>query len=232
MRTKNGFTLIELLVVVAIIAVLIAMLLPALGQAREKAKQTVCLSNCRQLGLAYMMYAQDSNEKTLPAFVTGPRRYWFHLSKPYYQNTNLLKCPSAKLYNDKDVPTDYIPVLIGYSSSSACAMPLSNMGYAGTYKMSSLGAISRPSEVVWLFDCSYFDLYPKDYYATSGEMFFSIGDYYDMSIYPWDTMFPGRHNGGNVFTYADGHSQWNNPYKLRGRNFVGNSDPNPGWSGW
>ena len=59
MRTKKGFTLIELLVVIAIIAILAAILFPVFGKAREKARQTACLSNLKQMGLGMMMYLED-----------------------------------------------------------------------------------------------------------------------------------------------------------------------------
>ena len=61
----GGFTLIELLIVIAIIAILAAILFPVFAQAREKARQTSCVSNLRQLGMAMMMYVQD-NDDTYP----------------------------------------------------------------------------------------------------------------------------------------------------------------------
>jgi prepilin-type N-terminal cleavage/methylation domain-containing protein/prepilin-type processing-associated H-X9-DG protein len=66
MKRKSGFTLIELLVVIAIIAILAAILFPVFAQAREKARQAVCQSNMKEIGLAYMMYAEDYDEIGAP----------------------------------------------------------------------------------------------------------------------------------------------------------------------
>jgi prepilin-type N-terminal cleavage/methylation domain-containing protein len=63
MKNRRGFTLIELLVVIAIIAILAAILFPVFAQAREKARQTSCLSNLKQIGLAFKMYVQDFDER-------------------------------------------------------------------------------------------------------------------------------------------------------------------------
>ncbi len=101
MRDKRGaFTLIELLVVVAIIAVLVAILLPALGRAREEARKMVCKSNLREIGLGELMYVQDENSMLIP--YKSPNIYWFISLQPYLMGggSSLIKfadvmvCPS------------------------------------------------------------------------------------------------------------------------------------------
>lgn len=77
-RARKGFTLIELPVLIAVIGILAAILFPVFAKAREKARQASCLSNCKQLGLALMMYADDCDE-TLPMEYdnTPDGEYWF-----------------------------------------------------------------------------------------------------------------------------------------------------------
>jgi prepilin-type N-terminal cleavage/methylation domain-containing protein len=62
MRTNKGFTLIELLVVIAIIAILLAILMPAMSRVKEQARRSTCLSNLRQLGLGWIMYADEHDD--------------------------------------------------------------------------------------------------------------------------------------------------------------------------
>jgi len=93
---RRGFTLIELLVVIAIIAILAAILFPVFARAREKARQTSCLSNVKQIGTATLMYIQDYDEK-YPGHNSGPTPDldWPISLVPYVKNAQLFMCPSA-----------------------------------------------------------------------------------------------------------------------------------------
>jgi prepilin-type N-terminal cleavage/methylation domain-containing protein/prepilin-type processing-associated H-X9-DG protein len=92
---RRGFTLIELLVVIAIIAILAAILFPVFARAREKARQSSCSSNLKQIGLAIMMYAQDYDEcYPNPYHTVTNSPLWQDIIQPYMKNTQLLICPS------------------------------------------------------------------------------------------------------------------------------------------
>jgi len=109
MKTRNGFTLIELLVVIAIIAILAAILFPVFAKAREKARQTACLSNEKQIALGVMQYVQDSDEMyPFGVIDAGPAKIggtfgggsmpgtgagWAGAITPYIKSMEVFKCP-------------------------------------------------------------------------------------------------------------------------------------------
>ncbi len=96
---KRGFTLIELLVVIAIIAILAAILFPVFARAREKARQTSCLSNLKQVGIAVSMYVQDYDERMPYNYHYNAARtmlwWWQDDVRPYIRNEQVYVCPSV-----------------------------------------------------------------------------------------------------------------------------------------
>ena len=93
---RTGFTLIELLVVIAIIAILAAILFPVFAKAREKARQTTCASDEKQIALSFMQYVQDYDEAFPPAFVAEENpggTYWPKRVYPYIKSAQVFTCP-------------------------------------------------------------------------------------------------------------------------------------------
>ncbi len=182
----RGFTLIELLVVIAIIAILAAILFPVFARAREKARQTSCLSNTKQIGLAMMMYAEDYDERYM--VVNHTTGYdWYLPLFPYVKNDQVFRCPSA---------------------TSTAAEPVTDYALNGLFAHgASMAQIGLPAEQICMAErrsgVSETGYHP---WPDSG------GDWDDLSTYSEfvSHLAPDRHNDGANYGFADGHSKWQN----------------------
>jgi prepilin-type N-terminal cleavage/methylation domain-containing protein/prepilin-type processing-associated H-X9-DG protein len=192
-----GFTLIELLVVIAIIAILAAILFPVFAQAREKARQTSCLSNMRQLGMGLQMYYQDYDESLFffghnvdrsrlspgaPLGANAQNRWWNQIL-PYTSNAaGLLVCPSDPAHRPNVTdgkPRSYV----------------ANRAAEGL----TLAQVENPAEIIVVtekgdpFDDSWFEP-PKNLYDKSG--------------FNQPVLALRRHHQGVNVTFFDGHAKW------------------------
>ncbi len=193
---RDGFTLIELLVVIAIIAILAAILFPVFAKAREKARQTSCLSNVKQIALSTMMYAQDYDE-TLPfryfsTGVSGSVHYpgggtssgmiWPMPVYPYVNNIQIFNCPSYKYKWNGN-----------YTGLAA-------YGISNHIDGHSLADIGKPAETILLAD-SYCEP------GGSAQSYYVNRTIYFTGTFARD-IIPDRHNGGANFGLCDGHAKW------------------------
>jgi prepilin-type N-terminal cleavage/methylation domain-containing protein len=158
--TRFGFTLIELLVVIAIIAILAAILFPVFAQAREKARQTACLSNLKQIGLGMMMYAQDHDEVLPMAQSYGPYNAALpSLTSPYVQRvqqygptpspTNIWNCPSDGVARLNGASNKQSYGAIFWTSGGGDRAPWGTWAAAGTGAFipgKSLAAFQAPAD--------------------------------------------------------------------------------------
>jgi prepilin-type N-terminal cleavage/methylation domain-containing protein len=236
---NSGFTLIELLVVIAIIAILAAILFPVFAQAREKGRQTMCLSNCKQIGTAYQMYAQDYDEAIVPAcnWAAGyhatedPRSWWDGLLEPYTMNSEIFRCPS---FGSKRYPS-YVISFIGYDPSSKAMPAASNNGFKDYSRNSTwiktvrLPQAARPAEVILTYECTFAEFCAD---GAKSLRVWASGGYWNPVGYDWDRWRPGKHSRGHNNVFVDGHARWTEVLQIRGRHQVLNESPEPSWRGW
>lgn len=208
---RKGFTLIELLVVIAIIAILAAMLLPVLSKAREKARQGVCMSNLKQIGLAIFMYVNDNNGYLVP-FNTGSGTVpssvnWFNILPSYIGKTsviigqNFLKCPTFKSGNKYYGATENYSYGVNYCNQSA---PNTRFAYALDYMVK----VDRLPKNVWLVadSTNHYTLSPLQYSTIDTDIDGDgVNDSYGVICPTWvhyGLCF--RHGGLANFLFVDG----------------------------
>lgn len=154
-RNQNAFTLIELLIVIAIIAILAAILFPVFAQARERARQTVCVSNAKQLATALYMYTQDYDENIVPASLRAPDPtfipiIWTEIIQPYIKNTGIFICPSA---DNKAYAANWGTRQLGsYGYNESSATDLRTPPSEGFPSALNLAAMDEPARGVLMAD--------------------------------------------------------------------------------
>lgn len=228
----EGFTLIELLVVVAIIAILAALLLPALGRAKDAAQQTKCLGNMKQLQICYQMYCDDNRDYLPPNETPSNTNSWIQgdaqtdtttaniqlgVLFPYNKSTSIYACPSDRLLiNAPADPLHGHPTAYSAPQTRTCSIDFALGGFtASSY------AAGGPAQGGMTYDgvttlAKYQQIAINPGFAKKivfvDESEYSVGDGCFGISQPGTNIWwnlPGiRHNKGATFSFAEGHAEY------------------------
>ena len=219
-RSLTGFTLIELLVVIAIIAILAAILFPVFAQAREKARQSSCASNLKQLSLAVIQYNQDYDETFPIGNNQNWDKPWVRSVQPYVKSLAVFRCPNDPIgipsgsYTDPYFGTRVTYAsngMIRYSNSSSANDLVGVIGNSQNWmgkQSATLADVGRAAETVMLTE--------KDHvYKNADNIGGNLSDWGPGSFISgqnwWDSYCPGQIPDGSRAVSAD-------PYDPNGPN--------------
>lgn len=207
MRTCKGFTIVELLVVIAIVAILSSVLMPVFGRARAAARGTACASNLRQIGQAFVMYAQDWEGRlpaVMPFMAIAPAgQAWMPALQPYMKDARLWVCPE----NTLPVPSYAYNTLLGFPQLLG-----TSYGQGGV----SLDAITVPANTFLAYDTPNQQPQANNLNGASASYLIFVFPGQLAERHPeWEAEYRERlpwqrprHRDGNHVVFADGHVQW------------------------
>jgi prepilin-type N-terminal cleavage/methylation domain-containing protein/prepilin-type processing-associated H-X9-DG protein len=222
-RRRTGFTLIELLVVIAIIAILAAILFPVFAQAREKARQSSCLSNCKQIGIGITMYTQDYDEAlpkaqfwdtpngyppTAVAEREGKDRQWHQVIQPYIKNAAVHLCPS-----DPSPSVFWGRAWAAFPVSYLCNYTAMPPYYFFPIRLASIEA---PAELIVITEAQKSPIDGNVVTSTThayavqqpGGRRMNLQEALDPKKHLRSRVAAIRHNEGCNYIFADGHAKW------------------------